>query len=241
MRVFVGGVPVTVPARWYFAPEGAKVFPGPHGAEASVWLKQDEVNDDWGEVTPYPQDPASQVYRGLDRGLNPGYAGQCSVGDPQWFVDGMLPADILTRPPAPYPACCRPPVAVAQGGIVLGGSALSGRGGIVGTCLLCPGGAPRQWLLTASGGTGSFSAINGQHVLSYFGGCTWNLGSPLNVLYQLVGRLTPSPTWTLTLQRHIPATGAQYNMPGWSCISGGAGTLTSSSGSGVPPSVLITS
>lgn len=129
MRVWIGDQEVTVPARWFFTAPHAKLFPSPHGGEASPWLKMGEVNEAWGEVTPYPTDPASEVYRGLDRGINPGYAGQCYVGERQWFNDGRLPADILTRPPLPWPDCCRPATVSSSGGIVLGGTAIASRAG----------------------------------------------------------------------------------------------------------------
>lgn len=90
MRVWIGGVKTVVPARWFFCDDGAKFFSGEHGCEASPWLKSHEVNTDWGEI---------EGTKTLDRGVNPGYTGQCSHGDAQWFVDGKLPADIYTRIP----------------------------------------------------------------------------------------------------------------------------------------------
>jgi len=103
MRLFVGGVETIVPARWFFVDDNP-VWAGPHGCEAQPWLKQFETNDAWGEIT--------EPHRTWDRGDNPGYIGQCYVGQHHWFLDGMLPADILTLPPLPYPQCCRvPPVA----------------------------------------------------------------------------------------------------------------------------------
>ncbi len=97
MRVWIGGVETLLPARWFFCDADALPFPGEHGAEASPWLKQYEVNDDWGEVA----EP-----RTLDRGINPGYPGQCHVGDPQWFVDGHLPADFATYTAPVLTPCC---------------------------------------------------------------------------------------------------------------------------------------
>lgn len=97
MRVWIGGVETLLPARWFFCPPDALPFPGAHGCEASPWLKDNEVNDDWGEVA------GKKI---LDRGINPGYLGQCNVGDPQWFVDGQLPADFATFRPAVLTPCC---------------------------------------------------------------------------------------------------------------------------------------
>lgn len=129
MRLYIGGRETVVPARWLFCAPGAKYFPSPHGGEASVWLQNFEVNREWGEVTPWPQDPIPPTtWRILDRGINPGYAGLCYVGERQWFNDGRLPADILSRPVTPFPECCFPTPAVSGGGIVIGGTALA-RGG----------------------------------------------------------------------------------------------------------------
>lgn len=125
MRLYIGGQQMTFPARWYWALPNALPWQGQHGAEASVWLQNADVNPGWGEVTPYPQDPNAASIRGLDRGVNPGYAGQCFVGDPQWFVDGQLPASVLNDPPDPMPSCCAPPAVFGQGGVVLGGSAMA--------------------------------------------------------------------------------------------------------------------
>ena len=134
MRIFVGGNPVVVPARWFFVDDNP-VWKGPHGCESQPWLKQYERNDAWGEIT--------EPHHTWDRGDNPGYIGQCYVGQHQWFLDGQLPADILTLPPLPYPQCCRtPPV---SGPILLSGEvtalglpsppgpAVSGSGGSAGS------------------------------------------------------------------------------------------------------------
>jgi hypothetical protein len=97
MRVFIGGVEVIYPARWFFCDPNAKWFPDPHGAEAQPWLKDFEVNRDWGDVGDLKK---------LDRGINPGYPGQCSVGNAEWFLDGQLPADFLLGPDPIVPSCC---------------------------------------------------------------------------------------------------------------------------------------
>lgn len=97
MRVWVGVHETLLPARWFFCAPGALPFPGEHGAEASPWLKDYEVNDDWGEVK------GTKI---LDKGINPGYPGQCNVGDPQWFVDGQLPAELgVWKDPVLTPCC----------------------------------------------------------------------------------------------------------------------------------------
>lgn len=124
MRVFVGGQPVLLPARWFWCTPGAQRWPTPRGCCESPFLGNAEVNNDWGEVTPYPTDPNAAALRTLDRGANPGYPGLCSVGDPQWFVDGQLPAGILDGTPPPFSACCRPAPASATGGLILAGAAI---------------------------------------------------------------------------------------------------------------------
>lgn len=130
MRLYIGGQERHVPARWFFCLPSALEFPFVHGAEASPWLANYEDNPVWGEITPYPRDPASNLHSTLDRGRNPGYPGLCYVGDPQWFVDGMLPANIEDGPIPPFPSCCFPGPVVTSGGLVLGGSAVaSGRQG----------------------------------------------------------------------------------------------------------------
>lgn len=97
MRVYVGGVEKIYPARWFFCDPDALPFPSPHGAEASPWLKDWEKNESWGEVG---------TKRTLDRGINPGYPGQCFVGDPQWFIDGQVPAEIAVYVPPVVTPCC---------------------------------------------------------------------------------------------------------------------------------------
>lgn len=103
MRLYIGGVEATYPARWFWCYSIAQFPAMPHGLQASPWLRTGEVNKVWGEVTPYPTDPTASFIRGLDRGLNPGYPGQAVIGDPQWFIDGQLPADILAGPIPPMP------------------------------------------------------------------------------------------------------------------------------------------
>lgn len=103
LRLFVGGVERVYPARWFFCDPDAQWFPSPHGAEASPWLKQYEVNLDWGD---------DGTLKKLDRGINPGYPGRCFVGDPQWFIDGQVPASLSTyQTPIITPCCGHVPAA----------------------------------------------------------------------------------------------------------------------------------
>jgi hypothetical protein len=86
-----------VPARWYWAPQGAPQLIGPHAFGSSVWLK------DWEQ----PQGPGEvDRVRGLDRGLNTGYQAQCRLGKDKWFADGQLPQFVLDPDPPPFPVCC---------------------------------------------------------------------------------------------------------------------------------------
>lgn len=97
MRVFVGGVEKIYPARWFFCDPLAEWFPSPHGAEASPWLKDGEINEAWGEI---------KGRKTLDRGINPGYPGQCFVGELEWFVDGHVPAVVDQYVPPKLTPCC---------------------------------------------------------------------------------------------------------------------------------------
>lgn len=146
MRVWVGGIETIYPARWFFCDPEAEWFASPRGAEAAPWLKQYEVNEDWGD---------DGTIKKLDRGINPGYPGRCSVGDPQWFIDGRLPADFLdgltpttppccghTPPPNPDPRC--PPVRTLV------------------PCPFCSDGfCYTEYTLTLTGITGPGAALNG--------------------------------------------------------------------------------
>lgn len=150
MRVYIGGVAQLVPARWYWAPDGAQLLPSPHGCESSFWLDNREINYDWGEATPLPRDPAAGYWLTWDNGDNPGYLGQCHVGDDQWFVDGQLDADILDSPPQPLPGCCAPALPpTTWGGPVLAGGGVVPRQPPVGTGAIVLAGqarpGPQPW------------------------------------------------------------------------------------------------
>lgn len=239
MRVFVGGQAMTFPARWYFCAKGAKLFPSPHGAEASPWLKNYEVNADWGEVTPYPTDPTASASRGVDRGLNPGYPGLCFVGQPQWFVDGQLPPGILQKQPPPFPACCKPTPARSSGGIVLSGQATPGRGGIINTCILCPAGSPKLRSVSFSGGTGVWAVLNGRFTITYVAGCTWRFGALPGFQIELVGRVSP-PTWNLSVSIPAPNRSALYSPAApFDCVYGAPYSLVSSVPAGAPPNCVV--
>lgn len=103
MRLWVGDEEQEFDARWCWASDGAPLFRSPHGCEASFWLQNYEVNLGWGEITPYPRDRAATYRRTWDNGANPGYTGNATIGDPQWFIDGVLPASILDGDAPPMP------------------------------------------------------------------------------------------------------------------------------------------
>lgn len=148
MRVWVGGVETIYPARFFFADTHAQWFPNPHGAEATPWLKQFERNDDWGD---------DGTLKKLDRGINPGYPGICSVGDPQWFIDGRLPESILTAIAPSTPACIghtpppNPDVRCPPFRSLI-------------PCSGCADGSVYSaYRVTFTGGTGGFAYLNGVH------------------------------------------------------------------------------
>lgn len=190
MRLFVGGIEQVYPARWFFCDPNALIFPSPHGAEASPWLKSFEVNQEWGEVAPY---------RGLDRGINPGYPGQCFVGDPQWFIDGHVPATLgVWIPPFVTPCCghvpgastdprCPQPDPFACPNCVEGKS------------------APR-YQCTFSGGTGAFSDSNGTFIIVWEFPCDYGFSDGQH----FVGLHIVPDNAELYIQTNIPATIAIY-------------------------------
>jgi hypothetical protein len=238
MRVYIGGVERHFPARWFFCKPGALPFPFSHGAESSPYLDNYETNEAWGEITPYPTDPLSNVFRGLDRGLNPGYPGKCYVGDPQWFVDGMLPAGILDGPPPPLDPCCHIPPVVATGGLLIGGTAVPFQP-IIGPCSGCIGGnAPPAFRIIASGGTGDFVGMNGTWPVTTPGPCFFlettagiqaqvNVGIGFGSFAQLfdAGR------------RSVVAWG---KAPPWNCFQQTGGwTITNQIGTGTPPVITV--
>jgi hypothetical protein len=166
-----------------------------------VWLDNDTTNLDWGEVTPWPKDRDSDVRRGLDNGANPGYPGQCLVGDPQWFLDGRLPPGIMDDPVPPVPQCCLPVTVTSSGGIVLGGTASVP---VLNPCGFCAPGTQRGpgMTVTAVGGTGDYVAANGTYPLTLPQAsfpCSW-------------GTFDPTPSWQFTL---FSATGNLFVQANW--------------------------
>ena len=120
--------PVTI--RWYFAPEGAKVFDPPNKFTTNLWRAI--------PAQPGPTIPAWQMPQLPDKGVgeighqrlnvrsyNPGYLGQCFTGEAAWYSEGV-PLEVLQHPETrpPWPDCCGGNV--PDGGLELGTSAVEG-------------------------------------------------------------------------------------------------------------------
>jgi hypothetical protein len=196
MRVWVGGVETIYPARWFFCDPDAQWFPSPHGAEASPWLKDFEHNLEWGD---------DGTLKKLDRGINPGYAGQSFVGDSQWFVDGHLPIEVITQPPAclaptcgplppfnPDPRCPIPPFIPAA--------------------FCCQNYAPVLWHIQADLATGGWSRFNGRWTLTHLSGLFWEV--VIEDLYIAIYQLGDFDL-ECELGGEVGIPGARYRVP-WS-------------------------
>lgn len=144
-RLWIGGIETIVPARWYFAPDGAKLFSPPNAFCSNVYAKNME------QSAPGPGEVDRN--RVWDDGHNPGYLGQCFAGEPEWFGTGELPASVLVGPTPGFDPCCNNTVG----------------------CLRCVGGrGPATMRLVATGGTGISAAANGIFQLPYIGDCNWS-------------------------------------------------------------------
>lgn len=98
-----GAGPYLMPIAWYFAPPGAKKFSGFNAFTSGVWDPDKIVLPPIvGEQPPYE----TPYYNGANIW---GYTGQCVVGTPQQFAEGLTAAD-LAATPAPVPTCCTPGV-----------------------------------------------------------------------------------------------------------------------------------
>ena len=87
---------------WYFCPPGAKVLGTPTAFGSS--------NYDYAPyIVPYLLGEQRKGHRTYYNGDNAwGYTGQCRIGSADQFANGLTNEDIAL-PPAPIPACCRPP------------------------------------------------------------------------------------------------------------------------------------
>jgi hypothetical protein len=98
-----------MPVIWYFAPPGAKTYYGVNAFVSGIQDRDDpELPYQLGEQPPYER----PWYNGKNVW---GYTGQCIVGTPDQFANGLSAAD-LAAPPAPLPLCCTPvPTALPVG------------------------------------------------------------------------------------------------------------------------------
>jgi len=229
------------PARWYFSPPGAQVFRQPHGAESSMYLDNGDVNYEWGEVTPHRVDRSSTYHMHYDRGANPCYTGQAQVGQDQWFIDGQLPADILTGEPPPFCPACNPCVPYqAQGGLVIGGTAAAPP-----ACPGCPQVRP-TYNVTFTGGTGIYAASNGTHPLSQppppFYQCQWIREGNGFVTCAFILTSNPTPPFNSRLVlTALPVDGQAVYLPpptGFVCLGTTTWVLDTADPGGTPPSCV---
>jgi microcystin-dependent protein len=90
-----------MPIAWYWAPDGAKTYYGESAFSPGIWDPEKKTLPvQLGEQPPY----ASPIYDGANIW---GYVGQCVIGTPQQFAQGLTAAD-LAAIPAGIPACCAP-------------------------------------------------------------------------------------------------------------------------------------
>lgn len=112
--------------RWFFSPLGAKLLPFPTAFGSLVW-----------ENVELPFGAIGQQDRVItwDKGANPGYCGQVFVGEPDWYVSGIPPAELLG--PDPITVCGKPGFTGKGGGSLDGeahfmDSSLDALGGLEG-------------------------------------------------------------------------------------------------------------
>lgn len=137
-----------VTVRWYFAPTGAKVYPGTHRFGSQVWR---EVADD-------PPDGPGELFgeKPYSSGYNPGYVGQCAQGPAEWYMNGL-------------PRCCFIPPQPDWGArdgwraftVARPRDLLGGRGGWSGGS---GGGSAAAW-----GGRGGFTGVCGRGFVGRWG------------------------------------------------------------------------
>jgi microcystin-dependent protein len=103
MTLADGQEPTSIPVTWYFAPKGAKLYKGVLAFTSANW-DNSPLNGPYqiGDVPPSPR----TYYNGLNIW---GYTGQCVVGSPSNFANGLTPDQAANPPPGPPPLCCKPP------------------------------------------------------------------------------------------------------------------------------------
>jgi len=97
---------------WYFAPPGAKRYPHEHAFGSGIWdYNKIELPHQLGEQPPYD----TPWYNGRNVW---GYLGECSIGTPEQFLNGVSAAE-LAAPPPPMPLCCGGSLPI-RGGLGIG-------------------------------------------------------------------------------------------------------------------------
>lgn len=96
------GRTVNVPVVWYYAPDGAKTINTIQSFTSGQW--------DRDKIAPPPLLGAQPPYAGRRySGANIwGYKGQCQIGTPEQFANGLTWEQATTPTPPPVPLCCRP-------------------------------------------------------------------------------------------------------------------------------------
>ncbi len=224
VRIFVGGVPQTIPIRWFRAPAGAKALPIPNTFFSHVWDDHGEAIDGEAGELPYG--------RKHDPGRNVGYQGQCYRGDPAWFATGQFPAGFPVGV-APGPCLCQIAPAQAAGGIVLAGAATAFRGWL--GCTQCGGGAPLNWRLSVSGATGELAPCNGVWLLPNSGPCNWTFLGPDSTFFRIIYSIG---AWHTIIDRLGSAT--EFLPVGtFACAGTTVWRLNTNSGTGGPPTSVV--
>lgn len=99
-----------IPIVWYFAAHNAKTYRYVHTFGPGIWDREKIAQPPLlGEQPPY----ARPYYNGENVW---GYTGQCVIGTPDQFLNGLSARELATNPP-PKPACCQnnfPPFDLAR-------------------------------------------------------------------------------------------------------------------------------
>jgi len=204
--------------RWFYAPEGAKLFPEWHLFGSEVW-----------NVDHTQPDPPIGERRGKkpwSNGVNPGYVGQCFRGERDWYSAGV-PAAALDEPVAPMDPCCR---VTRPGGVALDGGAEVAYGTTIAGGLALDGAAAAIYPAIAGTGGIAFNGAAGLGFsLTFRGGLLFD-GAGL-VVQQLrgTGGMLLDGAAPLTWQQRSTAAGGLVvdgaAAHGWGQLSAAAGGL----------------
>jgi hypothetical protein len=206
------GTIVMVPITWYRSPIGATRIGVRHQYSSQNWTRPVQYGEMVGELL-MPNSPWSN-------GATPPNllgTGHCGA-DQLWRGPLARLTSPLTSHPDGQPSCCPE----SSSGV---------------PCAGCVGGTGQtSYMVTASGGTVDFAGLNGSYSLSNTATCTWTGGSGIQTAQLTVA----GGVGTLLLVLFPGFTRATYRTPaGWDCHAPTTWPLSSSSGSGVPPSVVV--